>query len=163
MKVTTPPPSDKPRLSLKFPPKNIPKPQPFAPPPPVKAKPQPPKKAKPPQPELPKKARQRKNMMHLRGWLIRKHPKCFMLFGQPKLPLKIGIYDDIMALYGGGYQNFRFELSAALSDYCNGGTYLRALVVGAVRVDLDGNPAGEVSEAAAQHAVERLAKLEAKS
>ena len=37
--------------------------------------------------------------------------------------------------------------------------YLQGLVAGAVRVDLDGNPAGEVSPADAEHAAATLAKI----
>ena len=37
--------------------------------------------------------------------------------------------------------------------------YLRALVEGAARVDLGGNPAGEVSAADAEHAAAKLAEI----
>ena len=37
--------------------------------------------------------------------------------------------------------------------------YLQSLVAGAIRVDLDGNPAGEVSAADAEHAAATLAEI----
>ena len=37
--------------------------------------------------------------------------------------------------------------------------YLQSLVAGAIRIDLDGNPAGEVSAADAEHAAATLAEI----
>jgi ProP effector len=116
---------------------------------------EPPKKAAPT-----KKDFQRRNMLRTREWLLRTFPKCFQPFGQPKLSLKIGIDENIVAIYGGGYRQFRYELAAALHDYTSGESYLRTMTTGAVRIDLDGNPAGEVVEDAAKIAALRLAKLE---
>ena len=53
----------------------------------------------------------------------------------------------------------RCELGAALSAYAQRVMYLQGLVAGAIRIDLDGNPAGEVSAADAEHAVARLAEI----
>ena len=47
----------------------------------------------------------------------------------------------------------------ALTVYTRRVMYLRSLVAGAARVDLDGNPAGEVTVQDAEHAAARLAKI----
>jgi hypothetical protein len=107
-----------------------------------------------------KRDRHHKSMMQMRGWLQRTFPKCFQPFGAPKLPLKIGIFHDVKALYT---TTLRHDLAAALKDYTSGVTYLRAMTAGAVRIDLDGNPAGEVTEEAAKIAGRQLAKLGAAS
>jgi sRNA-binding protein len=150
----------KPTLHLKFPPKSIATP---ARAPVVKPEPQPkPHVAEPP--KLPSKAdRKRKALMHMRAFLTHNFPKCFRPFGQPKLPLKIGVYDDVMAIYGKSNGGFKWTLMGALRDYCGGESYLRAMVPGAVRVDLDGNAAGTVTEEQANFALARLAEWGAKS
>ena len=52
----------------------------------------------------------------------------------------------------------RRKLGAVLSAYTQRIMYRKAMVAGAARVDLDGNPAGEVSAADAEHAAARLAE-----
>lgn len=78
-----------------------------------------------------------------REHLVALFPKAFMPKGADKIPLKIGIHADIRArdpsISG-------VKLGAALHDYVTGPKYLRALVAGAPRLDLDGQPAGEVTE-----------------
>ncbi|MCT7377961.1 ProQ/FinO family protein [Chelativorans salis] len=75
-------------------------------------------------------------------YLSAKWPKAF----NPKAPrpLKIGIHHDIRALDGDLSDD---ELSTAMRAYTKIGNYLSKLRAGAVRVDLNGKPAGEVSEA----------------
>jgi ProP effector len=50
-------------------------------------------------------------------------------------------------------------LKMALTAYTGRVMYLRGLVVGAARVDLDGNPAGEVTARDAEYAAAKLAKI----
>ena len=50
-------------------------------------------------------------------------------------------------------------LSVALSAYARRVMYLRGLVAGAARVDLDGNPAGEVTAKDAEYAAAKLAEI----
>jgi len=50
----------------------------------------------------------------------------------------------------------RRVLSAALAAYAHRGAYLRAIVAGADRIDLDGVTAGKVTTAEAEHAVVEL-------
>ena len=67
------------------------------------------------------------------------YPNCFDR-GKPK-PLKIGIHNDIIA---DGYD--RARVRRALGAYCNRLNYHRVMQVGAVRIDLNGQPAGVVTE-----------------
>ena len=53
----------------------------------------------------------------------------------------------------------RRGLRAAPSAYARRVMYLRALVAGAARVDLDGNPAGEVTAGDAEFAATKLAEI----
>jgi hypothetical protein len=154
--------SDKPVLRLKFPPNKVQPVQPVAQPA-LSGKER--KAAYDAANQAAKRERQRdrqhKNMMGVRAWLLRTYPKCFQPFGSPKLPLKINIHRDIHARHD--CRAFNFDLRNALVDYAAGATYLRAMITGAVRVDLDGNPAGDVTEEAAKFAADALAKLEAAS
>ncbi len=88
-----------------------------------------------------------------RALLVEMFPACIQPQGAPKLPLKIGIDKDIRAAapqIGGK------ALWIALQDYTGGKTYQRALVAGAARIGLDGQPAGVVTEQEAAHARHRL-------
>ena len=75
---------------------------------------------------------------------------------RPHRPLKVGIAADIPARCPAVE---RRVLSVALSAYARRVMYLRALVAGAARVDLDGNPAGEVTAGDAEYAAAKLAEI----
>src|SRR4051812_19433843 len=68
----------------------------------------------------------------------------------PHRPLKIGIAADICAALP---ELPSRVLSMALAAYTKRIMYLQALVVGADRIDLDGNAAGQVTTAEAGHAI----------
>ena len=87
------------------------------------------------------------------GVICQRFPATFFIH-KPK-PLKIGIYNDLLAL---GVLDQK-SLSAFLGAYCNLGRYLAALVPGAQRVDLDGNPTGEVTPEEAEIAAKALSAL----
>jgi ProP effector len=74
----------------------------------------------------------------------------------PLHPLKIGIDRDIRERYPDVSLRTR---EGFLRGYVGHPGYLRLLKPDAVRVDLDGNPAGIISEDQAQNADERLAQL----
>ena len=76
--------------------------------------------------------------------------------GQPKLPLKIGIYRDIRAAFPDMKAR---AIYSALWDYNRGPTYLRAMIAGAPRIDANGEPDGIVSEEHAKIAAEKLKSL----
>jgi ProP effector len=67
-------------------------------------------------------------------------PQCFAVFEQRRRPLKLGIYNDVMAALGSAIT--AKELSAAMRVYCGNRFYLRASTEGAPRVDLNGGPCG---------------------
>ena len=75
---------------------------------------------------------------------------------QPHWPLKVGIAADLMER---GPELDHHKLTVALTVYTRRVMYLRSLVAGAARVDLEGNPAGEVTVQDAEHAAARLAKI----
>jgi ProP effector len=74
----------------------------------------------------------------------------------PHRPLKIGIHRDILA-HGILTED---EANAALAMYTRRPMYQRALAAGGVRVDLDGNPAGEVTAEQVQAAERSVAGME---
>jgi ProP effector len=87
------------------------------------------------------------------GVICQRFPATFFIH-KPK-PLKIGIYDDLLAV---GVLDEK-GLSAFLRAYCKLGRYLAVVVPGAQRVDLDGNPTGEVTAEEAQLAATALSVL----
>jgi len=92
--------------------------------------------------------------IHLaRELLVSKFPACFSDFKQPKAPLKIGIFDDILTALP---EIGRLRLHGALNDYTGGPTYLGNVIEGAARIDLTGAAVGEVTADEAKHAAHRL-------
>jgi ProQ/FINO family len=94
--------------------------------------------------------------MKVRRTLAKRFPRCFCDFGQPRRPLKIGIFADIIERAS---DIERHDLINALADYCGGGSYHAACVEGAERVDLDGNVTGIVTKGEAAHSARKLRKL----
>ena len=84
-------------------------------------------------------------------------PQTFVLEKyRPHWPLKVGIAAAIPARCPA--LEWRV-LKMALTAYTGRIMYLRGLVEGAARVDLDGNPAGEVTARDAEYAAAKLAKI----
>ena len=75
--------------------------------------------------------------------LVTRWPACFSIFEQHRRPLKIGIHRDIIAALDGALS--KKSLRRAMRSYVGNEMYRERLVVGAVRVDLDGQPAGIVT------------------
>ena len=89
--------------------------------------------------------------------LAEQFPQTFLLEKHlPHRPLKVGIAPDIQAALP---DLDRRALFVALKVYTRRLVYLQAVVVGAERVDLDGNPAGQVIASEAGHAVAVLAGI----
>jgi ProP effector len=82
-------------------------------------------------------------------------PQCFVVFEGRRRPLKLHIDRDIMAALPEGTVG-PIELKAALRYYTNNRGYLRALLTKGQRIDLQGQPVGEVSLDHALKAGERL-------
>lgn len=70
-------------------------------------------------------------------------PACFSIYEQRRRPLKIGIHHEILAALDGTVT--AKSLSAALRCYVSNDVYRRRLRAGAMRIDLDGRPASEVT------------------
>ena len=84
-------------------------------------------------------------------------PQTFVLEKyRPHRPLKIGIAADIPARCP---ELEWHVLKMALTAYAGRVMYLRGLVEGAARLDLDGNPAGEVTARDAEYAATKLARI----
>jgi ProP effector len=91
---------------------------------------------------------------------VERFPRTFAIYEHRRRPLKIGIHADIAAQLDGAITPD--ELSNALRFYTGNVGYLRSLIAGAARVDLDGAPAGVVSQNEAEHAKALLIARRAK-
>jgi len=78
------------------------------------------------------------------GKLQKRFPKAFPKNPSPKVPLKIGIFEDLLA-HAAEMTLTETELRAAIKTWCRGSRYWTAMVEGAIRVDLSGEEAGRVS------------------
>jgi ProP effector len=87
-------------------------------------------------------------------------PACFCVYERRRRPLQLGIHRDILAALGGAVTEE--ELSRALRYYTGNAWFLRAMVAGAARISLDGNPAGTVTPEEAATATVRLANRKRK-
>ena len=84
------------------------------------------------------------------GLLAEKWPCCFSIPESRRRPLKLGIREDVLAALDGTIP--AAKVSAALRWYVSSPEYQRRLVQGAWRVDLNGRPAGTVSQEDEAHA-----------
>ena len=97
--------------------------------------------------------RRNKKVMKTRAILAERFPLAFFPRHFTKKPLKVGIDRDAKARC----PDLLFtDIARAIKDYVSGPKYWLAMVEGAVRVDLDGSPAGTVGDAAAAYAAKRL-------
>ena len=94
--------------------------------------------------------------------LCERFPQAFFQFERRRVPLKIGIREDILAVLGDAID--RPLLGLALRFYTGNLSYRRAQKAGIPRIDLDGNACGTVSEAdaasAARDVASRIAALQ---
>lgn len=91
-------------------------------------------------------------VVHTIGKLQKRFPLAFPKNPAPKLPLKVGIFEDLMK-HAEELQLSERELRSAIKVWCRGNRYWTSLVEGAARVDLTGAAAGEVTSADAARAV----------
>jgi len=92
--------------------------------------------------------------------LAEKWPCCFSIIESGRRPLKLGIRDEVLVGLGGAIS--AGKVSAALRWYVSSPEYQRRLVHGAWRIDLNGKPAGSVSQEDEAHARAQLVAIEAK-
>jgi ProP effector len=89
------------------------------------------------------------------------YPRTFFPNQAERRPLKLGVRNDLVAdTARHGLSDA--ELRRALSQYCRSPGYLAACTEGAVRIDLNGMPAGTVTAEAVAAAV-KIARLSQKS
>jgi ProP effector len=82
-------------------------------------------------------------------------PTRFVVHEKRRRPVQLGIHHSILAALDGAVTPQ--ELRRALRYYIGNTWYLRAIVAGAARIDLEGNPAGAVTAEEAAAAAARLA------
>lgn len=95
------------------------------------------------------------NSKELIAYLSELFPACFISSGEAR-PLKIGIFQDLAARLADDPRVSKTLLRSALRQYTSSWRYLHGLRPGALRVDLDGNPAGELTEEHVTHAKSAL-------
>jgi len=93
--------------------------------------------------------------------LAERWPQCFAVYERRRRPLKTAIHLDVLAALDGAITPA--ELGIALRVYVGNAAYLRGLLCGAWRIDLDGKPAGAVTAEQEADAKSKLAAIAAKS
>ncbi len=101
------------------------------------------------------------NNKEIIAYLAEKFPRCFSLEGEAK-PLKIGLFQDLAEALADDERVSKTQLRQALRQYTSNWRYLHGCKPGAVRVDLNGEPCGELEQEHAEHAAKQLAEAKAK-
>ncbi|UWM62550.1 RNA chaperone ProQ [Enterobacter sp. CP102] len=95
------------------------------------------------------------------AFLAERFPQCFSAEGEAR-PLKVGIFQDLVARVEGEMNLSKTQLRSALRLYTSSWRYLYGIKAGATRVDLDGNPCGELDEQHVEHARKQLEEAKAR-
>lgn len=95
------------------------------------------------------------------AFLAERFPHCFSAEGEAR-PLKVGIFQDLVERVDGEMNLSKTQLRSALRLYTSSWRYLYGIKPGAVRVDLDGNPCGELDEQHVAHARQQLEEAKAR-
>ena len=101
------------------------------------------------------------NTKDIIAYLAEKFPLCFILEGEAK-PLKIGLFQDLAEALQDDERVSKTQLRQALRQYTSNWRYLHGCREGAVRVDLQGNPAGVLEAEHVVHAAQQLADAKAR-
>ena len=101
------------------------------------------------------------NSKEVIAYIAERFPKCFILEGEAQ-PLKIGIFQDLSERLSDDPKVSKTQLRAGLRQYTSSWRYLHGVKPGASRVDLDGNPCGELEEEHIEHAKTTLDESKAK-
>ncbi|MFQ6371072.1 RNA chaperone ProQ [Shewanella sp. YIC-542] len=96
------------------------------------------------------------------AYLYETFPLCFIAEGEAK-PLKIGLFQDLAERLANDSRVSKTQLRVALRRYTNSWRYLKSLKEGAQRVDLDGNPCGELEQEHIEHARTTLKESQEKA
>ncbi|AUH00966.1 RNA chaperone ProQ [Pectobacteriaceae bacterium CE70] len=95
------------------------------------------------------------------AYLAERFPLCFTSEGEAR-PLKIGIFQDLVAHVPESDHVSKTQLRSALRLYTSSWRYLYGIKLGAQRVDLDGNPCGELEQQHVEHARKQLEEAKAR-
>ena len=101
------------------------------------------------------------NTKDIIAYLAEKFPLCFILEGEAK-PLKIGLFQDLAEALQDDERVSKTQLRQALRQYTSNWRYLHGCREGAVRVDLQGNPAGVLEAEHVAQAAQQLADAKAR-
>lgn len=96
-----------------------------------------------------------KNSKELIAYLCELFPACFISEGEAR-PLKIGIFQDLAIRLADDEKISKTLLRSALRQYTSSWRYLHGVKAGAIRVDLDGNECGILTEEHVTHAKQAL-------
>lgn len=101
------------------------------------------------------------NSKEVISFLASQFPACFCSEGEAK-PLKIGIFQDLIARIPADSGISKTQLRSALRMYTSSWRYLYGIKPGAARVDLDGLACGELEEQHIEHARKQLQEAKAR-
>ncbi|PWC12117.1 RNA chaperone ProQ [Brenneria corticis] len=93
--------------------------------------------------------------------LAERFPLCFTAEGETR-PLKIGIFQDLVERVSETDNLSKTQLRSALRLYTSSWRYLYSVKLGVQRVDLDGNPCGELEQQHVDHARKQLEEAKAR-
>ena len=94
-------------------------------------------------------------------YLTEKFPECFSVKGAVK-PLKVGIFQDLSEKLTDDETVSKTRLRQALRHYTSSWRYLKAIKLGAFRVDIDGKNVAEIDEEQANYASKTLKESQEK-
>ncbi|WP_063656709.1 RNA chaperone ProQ [Candidatus Arsenophonus triatominarum] len=95
------------------------------------------------------------------AFLAKRFPQCFIAEGKAR-PLKIGIFQDIVARLTEEDGISKTQLRSALRMYTSSWRYLYGVKEGAKRVDLDGNDCGDLKSEHVEYARQQLMDAKAR-
>ena len=95
------------------------------------------------------------------AYLTEKFPECFSVKGQVK-PLKVGIFQDLSEKLTDDETVSKTRLRQELRHYTSSWRYLKAIKVGAYRVDIDGKDVSKIDEEQANYASKTLKESQEK-
>lgn len=93
--------------------------------------------------------------------LQRRFPKAFPKKPAPKVPLKVGVLEDLIQ-QAKALQLSADEIKQAVKTWCDGRRYWNCMVEAAARVGLNGEPVGAVTANEARHAKRMASRRHAK-
>ncbi|MCT8862351.1 RNA chaperone ProQ [Shewanella xiamenensis] len=96
------------------------------------------------------------------AYLYETFPLCFIAEGETK-PLKIGLFQDLAERLADDSKVSKTQLRVALRRYTSSWRYLKSVKAGAQRVDLDGQPCGELEQEHIDHAQAMLKESQEKA